>query len=64
MYSVEYLRDQSVLGPMLFLIHIADINEVSISKVASFADDTRKNEVINSPEDCDELQRDTEKVYA
>ena len=55
----------SVLGPLLFLIHISDINyEIADSTVSCFADDTRilfrnkKNE-----EDTRMLQNDLQKLY-
>ena len=54
----------TVLGPILFLIHISDINsKVVHSKVTSFADDTRILKCINKPNDRDMLQDDLNKIY-
>ena len=54
----------SVLGPLLFLILISDINKkVEHSHVSSFADDTRVLKKINKIEDCSKLQYDLEKIY-
>ncbi len=54
----------SVLGPLLFLILIGDIDHaVASSFVSSFADDTRIGRVITSKEDADKLQADLESVY-
>ena len=54
----------SVLGPILFLIHISDIDaNASFSTVRSFADDTRVTKVIKSEEDCLYLQADLESIY-
>ena len=54
----------TVLGPILFLIHISDINSrVTHSKVTSFADDTRILKWINKPNDREKLQEDLEKIY-
>ena len=47
----------TVLGPLLFLIMISDINkEITSSKVISFADDTRVYSHITQADDCDNLQ--------
>ena len=54
----------SVLGPVLFLVHIADISGVLRHSVASsFADDTRVCKTIKSTLDCELLQEDLEAVY-
>ena len=54
----------SVLGPVLFLIHIADINErILYSTVRSFADDTRVTKSIKSDADCACLQTDLNSIY-
>ena len=47
----------TVLGPLLFLIMIADINkDVSKSNLISFADDTRIYTKIHDVSDCNLLQ--------
>ena len=54
----------TVLGPLLFIIMIADINkDIAYSKLISFADDTRVYNQISDTEDCDSLQRDLNSVY-
>ena len=54
----------TVLGPLLFIIMIADINkDIACSKLTSFADDTRVYKQISDTEDCDSLQRDLTSVY-
>ena len=52
----------TVLGPLLFLILMSDI-EVLNAKVVSFADDTRLYSKISYVEDCDSLQSDLNCVY-
>ena len=54
----------TVLGPVLFLIR--DIaNGVSPgTKASSFADDTRVQRGIHSPEDCSVLQSDLKQIYS
>ena len=54
----------SVLGPLLFLIHISDIDEeIAAATVSSFADDTRVMMRINSVQDRDALQADLAVIY-
>ena len=54
----------TVLGPLLFLIMINDIDkEVSESIISIFADDTRLTKVINEEEDLELFQDDLEKLY-
>ncbi|XP_076049501.1 uncharacterized protein LOC143030226 [Oratosquilla oratoria] len=55
----------SVLGPLLFLIYMGDINEgVNGSNLSSFADDTSLSLPITSTEDVPNPQRDLNTVYA
>ena len=56
----------TVLGPVLFLIHIRDIaNGLSERTTASsFADDTRVKRGISSSEDCSALQGDLQTIYS
>lgn len=54
----------TVLGPVLFLIHVSDIDqEVKHSRVASFADDTRVLRKVRGPEDVTLLQDDLNSIY-
>ena len=54
----------TVLGPVLFLIHIGDIDSsLQHATASSFADDTRITMKIKCKEDCDRLQQDLELVY-
>ena len=49
----------SVLGPLLFLIHLLDINaEVHKSEIGSFADDTKLWHIVRHLNDQLELQKD------
>ena len=53
----------TVLGPILFLIFINDINQcISTSTLRCFADDTRISKAIKGQEDVALLQHDLEKV--
>ena len=54
----------SVLGPLLFLVMISDIDrDVLHSFLSSFADDTRIGRSIKSVEDALELQKDLDRIY-
>ena len=53
----------TVLGPILFLILIGDINENTNSHVSSFADDTRVLLAITDEDDVKTLQNDLKTIY-
>ena len=54
----------SALGPLLFLVHISDINyEIADSTVSCFADDTRILLEIKDEEDTQMLQNDLHTLY-
>ena len=54
----------TVLGPVLFLIYLSDLEEVvEDSLVASFADDTRLLIEVRQGTDQEKLQRDLYNVY-
>ena len=54
----------TVLGPLLFLIMIYDIDkDVSASKLVSFTDETRLYSGVGDVADCDNLQLDLNAVY-
>ena len=53
----------SVLGPLLFLIMLGDIDENISSTVSSFADDTRVLASVSSQQDVPNLQADLDKIY-
>ena len=54
----------SVIGPLLFLILIGDIDkDIASSFISSFADDTRLSRATSGVTDSSALQTDLEKVY-
>ena len=54
----------TVLGPVLFLIMISDIDNVTTSsQLIGFADDTRVHSNIAQADDCDRLQSDLNTIY-
>jgi len=53
----------SVLGPLLFLLYINDIQEVvQHSCVKIFANDVALYNKLKSPSDCDQLQEDLNSI--
>jgi len=48
----------SVLGPLLFVIYINDIDDYVGSRILKFADDTKINNKVNSVEDIENLRTD------
>ena len=59
------LPQGSVLGPLLFIILLCDIDaDLVVSKLRSFADDSRLSGAICSNSDVVNFQSDLEKVYA
>ena len=54
----------TVLGPILFLIHINDIADgIRDCTISCFADDTRVMKIIKSSEDRDYLQNNLDSIY-
>ena len=52
----------TVLGPILFLVHINDIADSVTSEIRLFADDCVCYREINDPSDCQRLQEDIDKL--
>jgi hypothetical protein len=53
----------SVLGPVLFLIYINDLENGLVSKLGKFADDTKLCKSVGSTADTDILQKDLDKLH-
>ena len=52
----------SVLGPLLFLIYINDLDTNIVGKILKFADDTKLCHRARNPDDIMELQEDIHKL--
>jgi len=62
--TISGVPQGSVLGPLLFIIMIGDIDEdVGYSTLSSFADDTRMKKAIQNLLDTFKLQEDLNRVY-
>jgi len=53
----------SVLGPVLFLIYINDIDVSIVSKLCKFADDTKLGRGVVEEEDAQKLREDLQRIY-
>ena len=53
----------SVLGPILFIIFIYDINNNIIFKLSKFVDDTKVGKVVNNETLAGEFQSNLDKLY-
>lgn len=62
---VSGVAQGSVIGPMLFLMYVTDIDhQIEYCRATSFADDTRLLGIVKNNEDCVQIQKDLTKVYA
>ena len=63
---MEYHTQGSVLGPILFVLYINDLPDVTHSDTNTylFADDTKVFRAILEPEDCNKLQEDLYNMQA
>eukprot|EP00061_Rhincodon_typus_P016263 g44383.t1 len=53
-----------VLGPLLFVICINDLEENIADLISEFADDTKIGEVVDSEEDFQRIQQDRDQLEA
>lgn len=53
----------SILGPLLFIIYINDIDEGIFNKILKFADDTKLVGKVGSMEDIEELRKDLARLF-
>ncbi len=53
----------SVLAPIMFQVYINDMTVGLNSYINMFADDAKLMKVIKNQEDCEELQRDIDRIY-
>ena len=56
------LPQGTVLGPLMFLVYINDINEGVTSSVRLFADDCVIYKLIKTPKHDEQLQNDLHKI--
>ena len=52
----------SVLGPLLFIVYINDIDEGIVSRISKFADDTKLGMDVSNPDNVERLKQDMERL--
>ena len=63
-YVLSGVPQGTVLGPLLFIILMGNINcSISSSSIVSFADDTRLYHGVSNVDDCTILQNHLNSVY-
>ena len=53
----------SVLGPLLFLIYVNDIDDCIINRLSKFADDAKLLGIVSDMEKVESLRRDLSNLY-
>ena len=61
--SVSGVPQGSVLAPIMFQIHINDMQKGLKSYINLFVDDAKLLKVVCGPDNCMELQRDLDQMY-
>ena len=59
----EALYRCSVLGPLLFVVFINDINNGILSKISKFSDDTKLCRAVGDDQEADILREDLRRMF-
>ena len=62
-YVVSGVHQGSILGPLLFLIFVNDIDKNIVNKLLKFADDTKLCGKVSSDSDVDQMQADLRQLF-
>ena len=63
LYVITGVPQGSILGPLLFLIFINDINKGIVNKLLKFADDTKLVGTVSSECEINQLRLDLKQLY-
>jgi len=63
LYVISGVPQGSVLGPLLFLLFINDIDNGVVNKLLKFADDTKLVGIVSSESEVEQLRLDLKRLY-
>ena len=64
LYVLSGVLQGSILGPLLFIIFINDIDKDIVSKLLKFADDTKLVGKVSSEYEIEQLRTDLNRLYS
>ena len=63
LYVISGVPQGSILGPLLFLVYINDIDSGIVNRIFKFADDTKLAGIVYSEEEIEQFRLDIKRLY-